>query len=134
MSLRLRLTLYFSVFIALILTGVALAVYALTERSLNEAILERAQQAQAELRRGAYINRGLERLPADLYYQVLLLGSPETASIEDIDDLRLGVTLRPLRMRLSQYLSDNDLAQLVESGLVTSRTRLNTGENILLNG
>jgi len=35
MSLRLRLTLFFSVFIAVILSAVAVSVYILTERSLT---------------------------------------------------------------------------------------------------
>lgn len=135
MSLRLRLTLFFSAFIAVILIGVALSVYALTERSLNEATEERAQQAFFEMLREPYINRGLERLPGDVYSQVLFLGGADTSRPEEPEDLSVAVPFFPrTSTRMSQHLTNAHLEELVETGRVTTRARLETGENILLRG
>lgn len=134
MSLRLRLTLFFSAFIAVILSAVALSVYALTERSLNEGIQERAVQALVDVQREPYVNTGLEKLPGDLYSHVLLLGSPELSQFDDIDDLRIGVTLTPTRTRLFQTLGDSELTQLLETGRVTTQARLGTGEPVFVAG
>ncbi|MEJ2667138.1 MAG: hypothetical protein P8Z81_08585, partial [Deinococcales bacterium] len=66
MSLRLRLTLFFSVFIALILSAAAVSVYILTQRSLTSALEDRAQQALADLTSGTVaVQEGLQKLPSD---------------------------------------------------------------------
>ena len=132
MSLRLRLTLFFSAFIAVILSAVALSVYALTERSLQTTIEERARQALAELQRVRYINEGLPNLPADIYYHVLLVAPPDE-SVNSINDIRFGVTYA-LKSRLTEHLSETDLQSLVDTGRVSSTARLDNGENVYLTG
>ncbi|MEX2535907.1 MAG: ATP-binding protein [Trueperaceae bacterium] len=135
MSLRLRLTLFFSAFIAVILSAVALSVYALTERSLEESIAERARQALVDIRSEAYVNRGLEKLPGDIYRDIQLLGSPAVVRVRTPNDLRLGLPFEYNRPRLFPLLSDADLQSLVDSGRVTTRARsVETGEVLLVMG
>ncbi|MEX2543266.1 MAG: ATP-binding protein [Trueperaceae bacterium] len=134
MSLRLRLTLFFSAFIAVILSAVALSVYALTERSLNAAIEERARQALSDMSQERYIERGLEKLSGDIYYHILLIRSDDDGGVRGIDDLRVGIPYPTPRRRMSQLLNDSHLQELVETGRVLTRARFETGENILLAG
>lgn len=75
MRLRLQLTLVFGAFIAVILSAVAVSVYVLTERSLNVGVTDQAQRALAELTSGtSTIARGVQKLPSDTFYQILLIG------------------------------------------------------------
>ena len=75
MRLQLQLTLVFGVFIALILSAFAMAVYVLTERSLSAGLEERAELALAEVTTGtSSISTGLLKLPSDTYYQILAVG------------------------------------------------------------
>lgn len=77
MRLQLQLTLVFGVFIALIMSAFAVAVYVLTERSLSAGLEERAELALAEITSGnSTISAGLLKLPSDTYYQILLVGRP----------------------------------------------------------
>jgi signal transduction histidine kinase len=77
--LQLQLTLVFGVFIAVILSAFAVAVYVLTERSLSAGLEERAELALAELTSGSTsLTSGLLKLPSDTYYQVLLVGRTAT--------------------------------------------------------
>lgn len=132
MSLRLRLTLFFSAFIAVILSAVALSVYALTERSLQTTIEERAEQALTEIQRERYINEGLAKLPGDIYYQVALVAPPDER-VNSVDEIRYGVTYA-LRSRLTEFLTEADLQSLVQTGTVSSTARLENGENVFLTG
>ena len=75
MRLRLQLTLVFGVFIAVILSAFAVSVYFLTERSLRAGVQERGAVAIAELTSGARtIAQGLQKLPSDTYFQILIVG------------------------------------------------------------
>lgn len=77
MRLQLQLTLVFGVFIALIMSAFAVAVYVLTERSLSAGLEERAELALAEITSGtSSIAAGLMKLPSDTYYQILVVGQP----------------------------------------------------------
>ena len=67
MSLRLRLTLFFTLFLAIVLTVAASAVYALTQRSLMESVADRAEQALRDLQEQGYA-QGARTLPGDAYY------------------------------------------------------------------
>jgi two-component system OmpR family sensor kinase len=129
MSLRLRLTLFFSAFIAVILSAVALSVYALTERSLQESIEDRARQALADITSDAYVDSGLQKIPGDLLYHILIIGDLRAPA-----DLGIGLTFRGTRTRLAQLLSPAHLQELAATGTVAARTRLPSGENILLMG
>lgn len=131
MSLRLRLTLFFSAFIAVILSAVALAVYALTERSLQASIEDRGHQALADVTSEAYIDQGLQKLPGDLLYQILIVGE-----VDEVDDLRIAINFRRSRpgLSLSSLLTESHLQSLVDTGSLTARARMPQGESILLVG
>ena len=132
MSLRLRLTLFFSAFIAVILSAVALSVYALTERSLQTTIEERARQALTEIQRERYINEGVTKVPGDIYHHVMLV-APPGEPVNSINDIRYGVTYA-LRTRLADHLTEADLQTLVDTGSVATTARLQNGESVYLAG
>jgi two-component system OmpR family sensor kinase len=134
MSLRLRLTLFFSAFIAVILSAVALSVFALTERSLQASIEDRARQALSEIRSGDYIGRSVQRLGGDVLYQIMILGTPEAVSIDSVDDIRPGIPLYPVRTALFRHLTDAHLQSLVETGSVSIQGRLESGESVFIRG
>ncbi|MBX3142921.1 MAG: HAMP domain-containing histidine kinase [Trueperaceae bacterium] len=91
MHLRLQLTLVFGAFIAVILSAVALSVYVLTERSLNVGVEERAQSALSEITRGSdSLQEGLQRLPSDTFYQIVLIGTFDRVR-ENPASIRAGV-------------------------------------------
>jgi two-component system, OmpR family, sensor kinase len=129
MTLRLRLAIFTSAFIAVILSAVAVSVYLLTERSLAASVEERAGQALADLSGGA-IATGLQRLPGDAYYQIVLV---ETAPAlpSSVTDIRNGVDYtQPASVRtnpspdsLVSLLPDRALQALVDgealAGFVT---------------
>ena len=120
MTLRLRLAIFTSAFIAVILSAVAVSVYFLTDRSLSTAVEERARQALTDLSGGA-IATGLQRLPGDAYYQIVLVEtSPALPS--DVTAIRNGVDYtQPASVRtnptadsLLALLPDRALQSLVE--------------------
>ncbi len=91
MHLRLQLTLVFGAFIAVILSAVAVSVYVLTERSLNVGVEERAQAALSEITGGSVsLAEGLQRLPSDTLYQIVLIGAFDRAR-ENPASIRAGV-------------------------------------------
>jgi two-component system, OmpR family, sensor kinase len=133
-TLRLRITLFFSAFIVIILSAVAVSVYVLTERSLSTAVEERARQALADLSRGALVP-GLQQLPGDAYYQVLLLG-PVNLDIESVTDVRSGFNYEipgranPSPFRLLDGVSDRTLQELVGRGEMAGHATLPNGERL----
>jgi heavy metal sensor kinase len=133
MSLRLRLTLFFSVFIALILSVVAVSVYALTERSLNASISARADESLERLNGGS-MPSVWQQLPADIKGEIIIQGA-SNVRIRTISDIRRFFEALPYRTNypLHRLLSDANLQTLIDTGAVSINTRLeNTGENILL--
>lgn len=85
MSLRLRLTVYFTGFLAVALVVAGSVVYALTQRSLTESIERRADQALEDLRAQGY-DEGASALPGDVHYLVSLYVTP----LQSPQDLRSG--------------------------------------------
>jgi len=61
MSLRVRLTLFFALFLALVLSVVAVVVYGLTQRSLLDSVETRADQALADALEAIHENPGIDR-------------------------------------------------------------------------
>jgi two-component system, OmpR family, sensor kinase len=139
-TLRLRLTLFFSAFIAIILSAVAVSVYLLTERSLSTSVEERAQQALVDLS-GGDIRAGLQRLPGDAYYQIVLLGQVDT-DVSSVADIRAGVNYTdPARVRpnptedlLLELLPDRTLNALVDTGALSGTATLPNGERLRVLG
>ncbi len=136
MHLRLQLTLVFGVFIAVILSAVALSVYVLTERSLNVGVEERAQAALGEITRGSVsLVEGLQRLPSDTFYQIVLIGSFDRAR-ENPASIRAGVPY-PITgfpgYPLVTAMSESALQTLSSSGSVAT-TITSGGERIRVLG
>ncbi|MDF1524465.1 MAG: hypothetical protein P1P87_16810, partial [Trueperaceae bacterium] len=135
MTLRLRLALFTSAFIAVILSAVAVSVYVLTERSLFASVEERATQALADLTGGA-VSTGLQRLPGDAYYQIMLV-APAPGRPADVAAVRNGVDFtqtsssvrsNPTDERLLATLSDRTVQELVDTGRLAGYAALSNGE------
>ncbi len=117
MKLRLQLTIVFGAFIAAILSAVAVSVYVLTERSLSVGITDRAERALGELTSGtSTIDQGLQKLPSDTYYQILIIGLAGRVP-ESITSLRSGVTYKS-NTSLIGTLSDAAAQTLLATGEV----------------
>jgi two-component system, OmpR family, sensor kinase len=140
MTLRLRLTIFYSAFIAVILSAMAVSVYVLTERSLSTSVEERARQALLDLSGGAILT-GLQKLPGDAYYQIVLL-SDEGITPQRVQDIRDGFTYAdPTRFRENptehlplDYLSDRTVQSLVEGEPLAGFATLPTGERLRVLG
>ena len=118
MRLRLQLTLVFGVFIAVILSAFAVSVYFLTERSLRAGVQERGAVAIAELTSGARtIAQGLQKLPSDTYFQILIVGQAGFAP-DSPASLRAGVPYLN-NYNLAASLSDPAIQTLLVSGEVS---------------
>jgi two-component system, OmpR family, sensor kinase len=140
MTLRLRLAIFTSAFIAVILSAVAVSVYLLTERSLSTAVEERARQALTDLSGGA-IATGLQRLPGDAYYQIVLVEtSPalpgNVAAIRNGVDYTQPASVRvnPTGDSLLGLLSDRALQSLVEGEELASYVTLANQERLRVLG
>jgi len=140
MTLRLRLAIFTSAFIAVILSAVAVSVYLLTERSLATAVEERAQQALTDLSEGA-IATGLQRLPGDAYYQIVLVAtSPEVP--RDVAGIRNGVNYtQPASVRanptddtLLALLPDRVLEDLIRGDDLAAHVTLANQERLRVLG
>lgn len=140
MTLRLRLAIFTSAFIAVILSAVAVSVYLLTERSLSAAVEERARQALTDLSGGA-IATGLQRLPGDAYYQIVLVET-SPALPADVAAIRNGVDYtQPASVRtnptgdsLLALLPDRALQPLVEGQELASYVTLANQERLRVLG
>lgn len=141
MSLRLRLTLFFSAFVVLILSAVAVSVYVLTESSLTSSLEERAAQALSDLTQGVVpVNEGLQKLPGDMYYQIVILGRAGNLP-ENPAAIRNGIVYSSAQTRRSNPTNDSLVAlvpdaalqQLLESngsGPVSTSVRLSDGDSL----
>lgn len=140
MTLRLRLTLFTSAFIALILSAVVVSGYLLTERSLSVGVEERARQALNDLSEGA-IATGLQRLPSDAYYQIILVGATPTIPT-NVESIRVGVDYtQPTSVRanpsddsLLDLLPDRALEELLARSELASFVLLASGERLRVLG
>ena len=140
MTLRLRLTLFYAAFFAIVVSAVAVSVYLLTERSLTASLEERARQALDDLSAGAVLE-GLRQLPGDAYYEVLIIGQ-DGAVPNDPDLVRAGVPyVDPARYRpnptddsLVGLLADAPLREMLETGSLTEGVTLPSGERLQVLG
>lgn len=132
MSLRLRITLFFTLFLAVVLTLAATTVYALTQRSLTESVAERTAQALRDLNEKGYRD-GARTLPGDAYYLISLsLNAPA-----DWTELRRGSVFDGFRYagvsrsnlmgvdaeRLFDNLSDGTYRELFRTGAASAIVR-----------
>ncbi|MDZ7704167.1 MAG: HAMP domain-containing sensor histidine kinase [Trueperaceae bacterium] len=132
MSLRLRITLFFTLFLAVVLTLAATTVYALTQRSLVESVAERTAQALHDLGEKGYRD-GARTLPGDAYYLISLSLTPPT----DWSELRRGSVFDGFRYagvsrsnpmgvdpeRLFDNLGDDTYRELFRTGSASAIVR-----------
>lgn len=132
MRLRLQLTLVFGAFIAVILSAVAVSVYVLTERSLSVGITDQADRALAELTSGtSTIAQGVEKLPSDAHYQILLVG-PAGRVPDSPSDLRGSVTWAS-NSGIVSSLPDSAVQSLLDTGQMTETVNVK-GERLRVLG
>lgn len=131
MSLRLRLTLFFSLFIAVILAVVSIATFGLTQRFLDQSIRERATDAMQRID-GALFYEVAGLLPSDISWDYCILGYGEIP-INSIANLRLfDCPPPPGDVALTSLLTDQHRQQLVDNEETSLLTRLPTGEDIFV--
>lgn len=122
----------FGAFIAVILSAVAVSVYVLTERSLSVGITDQAQRALAELTSGtSTIAQGLQKLPSDAYYQILLVG-PSGRTPASPSDLRSSITWASNSTLVSR-LSDAAVQSLIADEQMTEEVNMK-GERLRVLG
>lgn len=131
MPLRLRLTLFYSAFFALILVAVAFSVYTLTERSLTATLEQRAFAALEELQ-GGELDESIARLPGDVEFEVFIMGSDFNE-----DQFRSAVQLRPRFFQTSALrgqLQPADIATLAGGGRIARDIRDASGRPLFVTG
>ncbi len=141
MTLRLRLAIFTSAFIAVILSAVAVSVYLLTERSLSANVEERASQALTDLTGGA-VSTGIQRLPGDAYYQIVLVAQAplqpsDVAAVRngvDFTQASSSVRSNPTNERLLPLLADRAVQELVDTGRVAGYATLSDGQRLRVLG
>src|SRR5690606_26804940 len=115
MSLRLRLTLFFSLFIAVILAVVSLSTFSLTERFLDQTLKERARESMERID-GALFYEVSSLLAADIIWDFQILGF-EGVPLVNPNDLQLfEPNAPPGDVELRSLLTDQNRQELVESG------------------
>ena len=133
MSLRLRLTLFYSAFFAIVLSAVAVSVYLLTERSLTESLQDRARQALEDIQED--VDTGIAQLPGGAYYEILLHGSPGSTP-SGPEALRISTPLgrrvreNPTQHSIAAALGDAALQSLIRDGEVSATAALPDGQRL----
>ena len=136
MSLRLRLTLFYSAFFAIVLSAVAVSVYLLTERSLTASLEERADQALNDIRED--VDTGIAQLPGGAYYEILLYGRAGTTP-ESPAALRNSAPLQRVRDNptddsIATVVGESALQELIQTGLVATTATLPNGQRLYVIG
>ena len=136
MPLRLRLTLFFTLFLAFVLIGVSAAVYFLTQRSLVGNLEERAIQAVAQINSSGLVS-GVRTLPRDAYFEVRVYLTNLPASVEEVRNAALISTARranpsPMVGYFSSLLSDKVYRDLLENRFTFARVQLENGTQLLV--
>lgn len=131
MSLRLRLTLFFSIFIAVILAVVSVSVFSLTERFLDQTLRERADESMQRVD-GALFYEVSSQLATDIIWDYQILGF-EGIPLRDPNDLfRFDPTPPPGDAELRSLLGEPQRQQLVAEGETSMLTRLESGVDVYL--
>ncbi len=135
MSLRLRLTLFYTLFLAIVLVAVAAAVYGFTVNSFVKSLETRSKTLldQVLLRKYDFKSADMtEALPRDSYFLMSLVYTIPSTGTEMKDQLAIGTTLTARDLSLSGHrnptpdnlfasLSPNDLETLATSGRTYAR-------------
>lgn len=136
MSLRVRLTLFYSAFFAIVLSAVAVSVYLLTERSLTDSLRDRGEQALVDIRED--VDTGIAQLPGGSYYEILLYGRAGTTP-ENPAALRNSAPLKrdrtnPTKASMSNVLDDAALQELIQTGSMSTTVALPDGQRLYVLG
>ena len=144
MSLRIRLTLFFTLFLAFVLTAAAAVVYGFTQRSILESVETRANQTYRDLFANVQDNSGsrflsgwAQGLSNDGTYYVTI-GEP--TSTEDFRVLFQYVRPRGLNTfvpvnttnTIADELSSADLQTLLETGSLVTRISTESEDELLV--
>ncbi len=136
MSLQVRLTLFYTLFLALVLIVVATAVYAFTQRSLILSLEDRAERTLEQFRSRNYADIDAQSLPRDALFVLKLYATPPLHWEELASGLAystspfgsgtafggvaaFGATQRPVRVLtddLFKYVGADDLKELFDIG------------------
>lgn len=136
MSLRFRLTLFYTLFLAFVLLLAATAVYVSTRRSLVASLEDRATQALSEIRNS--VEEGVKTLPNDAYFELnLYFGNPNT--LEGLQStIPRGGTYIPRRnpssVELASLINSNAYERLFREGSTSTRVELPNGVHLLVRG
>ena len=157
MSLRLRLTLFYTLFLAAVLTAVALSVFEFTERSLVRELEERAQSTLQQLQANPYDAETVRGLPNDARFLLRLRPTPpidwtdfqglqtfrpasllaarDSGSVQFLGVGR-GISTWPMRRvadedDLMAQLSESDLQTLFETGRIATTIRTDASRYIV---
>lgn len=120
MSLRLRLTLFYTLFLAVVLGLVATAVYIFTQQSLTRSIEENTQDIFLRMQELEYTEQGVKTLPRNAYF---LIQSYATQPIS-WEDLQTGLTSWPDEPPITQARERNlGLDFLAQQNYITIQER-----------
>ena len=134
MSLRLRLTLFYTLFLAVVLIGVAAAVYAFTQRSLITSLEADARQTVSTIIQDRRLAVTPQSLRSDTYYRVKVFLRSKTFT--EWEDLREGNSFtvnqltasqaheNPVNADLFELVSDDVYEELFASGRAVTVLRV----------
>ena len=141
MSLKFRLSLFYSLFLMLVLSTVAVMVYKLTERSLLNSLEERSRQSLNDLAQGDALT-ALRRLPGDTYFEAVVYPA-DILPLNNPEDLKNGFKIslpidpnqrrpNPTTDKVFQLLNSSDYETLYENNLVSTKVVLDNGSTLLV--
>ncbi|MCA9835805.1 MAG: HAMP domain-containing histidine kinase [Trueperaceae bacterium] len=119
MSLRVRLTLFYTLFLAIVLGLVATAVYAFTQRSLTRSLEENAREIFERIEALEYAEQGVKTLPQNAYFLIRSYGTKPLFW----EDLKQGFTVQPDQPPIAKPpISSSNLSFLNQQGIVINQT------------
>ncbi len=119
MSLRVRLTLFYTLFLAVVLGLVATAVYIFTQRSLTNSLEENAKEIFERIEALEYAEQGVKTLPQNAYFLIRSYGTKALSW----EDLKQGFTVQPDQPPIAKPpVSSATLSFLNQQGLVINQT------------
>ncbi len=138
MSLKLRLSLFFSLFLAAILAMVAIALYSTTKQSLKASMVERAKLAITDLK-SEQLKTASNRMPGNAYFEMVIYPRG-VVPLRNADDIPNGIQItilgrsNPTQDSLLAKLSPEDRQALFENDEIRTDIVLDSGETLRVVG
>ncbi len=137
MSLKLRLSLFFSLFLAAILITVAIALYSTTKQSLKASLVTRANNAITDLKNNDF-KSAFNRMSGDTYFEVVAYPKG-IAQLREPTDILKGLTIyirreNPSPDKLFIHLSEEDQRTLFTNGKILTDIVLDSGKALRVIG